>query len=108
LIEFPSQTNEITTRKSLPEFVQAESDSSRTRTLNLINQVNNINYYTIIYLIKSSCSIHTDIIGPQNLKIREHVINVHKIDEFKYICKICKKEYNSINNIKSHFPLTNN
>lgn len=38
------------------------------------------------------------------MKIREHLNGIHKIQDIRYKCKSCGKEYDSVGSIKSHYP----
>nr|ACV95459.1 reverse transcriptase/endonuclease [Adineta vaga] len=38
-----------------------------------------------------------------NLPIREHVVTVHNINKFNYLCQLCSKSYDTINSVKAHY-----
>ena len=99
-----NETNEKTTRGSLPESVQSESDLSRAEDPELTNQTKDLNHYVITYPIETfTCDVCKDTVTPRNPEVRNHLTNDHNILNISYTCSLCSKEYQSINAVKTHF-----
>jgi hypothetical protein len=85
----------------------AHSESNKIGNVNpsQVNEAAQNSVYVIDYPIeKGICLICHDNLPDLNLKIREHVEDVHNITIIKYSCKNCGKPYDTINSIKSHHP----
>ena len=92
-------------RVALTRHVHSESRKTDTDSSSEVNEDSQSTIYRIEYPIEGgNCQLCQDRLPNLNLKIREHINDVHGILNIKYKCSNCDKEYDTISSIKSHYP----
>ncbi len=93
----------MNTRQAVRASATRHAHSDLNKTDNVNPSQNTV--YALDYPIeKGNCLICHDMLPDLNLKIREHLIDIHNISNIKCSCRSCDKAYDTIISIKSHHP----
>lgn len=103
LLALPTRRHNPNTRGFNPGNVQTGRADSPSGSVITTSQASHNPFYLIVYPIESECTLCDFNCGNMNLKIRQHVIDEHAISNFQYGCKLCYKNYETINGVKAHY-----